>query len=128
MLALDHLGEVHLHVIAQIIEAKLVVGAVCDVTIVGGLALLVVNVVDDDTDRQTQKIVDLAHPARVARGQIIVHRNDMDALARQRIQVNGKRRHKGLAFTGAHFGDLAFMEDHAADKLHVERAHAQHAF
>jgi hypothetical protein len=44
---LDHVLEPILHVVAQIVEAKLVVGAVGDVGVVGGLALLVVQAVDD---------------------------------------------------------------------------------
>jgi hypothetical protein len=35
--------------------------------------------------------------------------------------------HQGLAFTGAHFGDHAFVQGHAADQLHVEVAHAHDA-
>jgi hypothetical protein len=38
--------------------------------------------------------------------------------------VNGDQR---LAFAGAHLGDLAAVEDDAADQLHVEVAHVEEA-
>ncbi|MNN55263.1 hypothetical protein D3C81_1701290 [compost metagenome] len=51
----------------------------------------------------------------------------MDALAFQRVQVDRQRGHQGLAFTGAHFGDLAQVQHHAADQLDIVVAHAEHA-
>ena len=51
----------------------------------------------------------------------------MNALARQRIEVRRQGRHEGLALAGAHLGDLALVQRHAADQLHVEMAHAQRA-
>jgi hypothetical protein len=51
----------------------------------------------------------------------------MHPLAGDRIQVHGQRRGQGLALAGAHFGDLAVVQDHAADQLGVEMAHAEHA-
>jgi len=46
--ALDHVLHAILHVVAQIVEAELVVGAVGDVAVVGLLALLVVEAMHDD--------------------------------------------------------------------------------
>ncbi len=51
----------------------------------------------------------------------------MHAVARQRVEVAGERGDERLAFTGLHLGDLAVVEDHAADELHVEVAHAERA-
>ena len=51
----------------------------------------------------------------------------MGTLARQGVQVERERGRKGLAFTGAHLGDLALMQGHAAHQLHVEVAHLEHA-
>jgi hypothetical protein len=47
------------------------------------------------------------------------------AAAGQRIQVHRQRGDERFAFAGAHFADLAVMQDHAADQLHVEVAHFQ---
>ena len=51
----------------------------------------------------------------------------MHTLGRKRVEVNRKRCGERLAFAGAHFGDLAVVQNHAADELHVEVAHTQHA-
>ena len=45
--ALDAIGQVELHVVAQVVEPEFVVGAVGDVRVVGRAPLLVLKVVDD---------------------------------------------------------------------------------
>ena len=125
--ALHVVREVELHVVAQVVEAELVVGAVGDVARVGDLAFLVVQVVLDDADRHAEEAVDAAHPLRVAAGQVVVDRDDVDALALERVEVGRQRRDERLALAGLHLGDLAAMEDDAADELDVEVPHVQHA-
>ncbi len=51
----------------------------------------------------------------------------MDALAAECVEVGGSRGHKGLAFTRAHFRDVAHVQGGAAHELHVEVAHAKGA-
>ncbi len=80
----------------------------------------------DHPHAQTQETVDLAHPLGIAAGQVIVHRDDVYALRGQGVQVGGQGRHQRLAFAGAHLGDLAVVQDHAADELDIEMTHAQH--
>ena len=63
----------------------------------------------------------------VAVGQVVVDGDDVDALAFERVQVSGQGSDQGLAFTGAHFGDFAAVQDDAADQLHVEVAHVEEA-
>src|SRR5690606_40332274 len=101
--------------------------AVGDVAGIGCTALIVVEAVLDDTDGQTEEVVELAHGFGVTGGKIIVHRHDMHALAVKRIEVDRQGRHQRLAFTGAHFGNAAFVQNHAANQLHVVRTHAEHA-
>ena len=125
--ALHVVRELELHVVAEIVEAELVVGAVGDVGRVGRLALLVVEIVLDDADGHAEEAVDLAHPLRVAAGQVVVDGDDVDALAFERIEVGGQRRDQRLALAGLHLGDLAFVEHRAADQLHVEVPHVQDA-
>ena len=86
-------------------------------------ARVVIDVRHDDADRHAEELVDLPHPLAVAAGEIIVDGDDMDALAGQRVEVAGQRRDERLAFTGAHFGDLAVMQDHAAHQLYIKVAH-----
>jgi hypothetical protein len=78
---LDVVREVELHVVAQVVEAELVVGPVGDVAGVGGLPLGDRSVVLDDADRHAEEAVDPAHPFRVAAGEVVVDGDDVDALA-----------------------------------------------
>ena len=48
-------------------------------------------------------------------------------MASQGVQVGRQGRHQGLALPGAHLGDLALVQRHAADQLHVEVTHPQGA-
>ena len=125
--ALDHVLEPVLHVVAQIVEAVFVVGAVGDVARIGFLALGIVEAVDDDTGGHAEEAVDLPHPFGVAPGEIVVDGDDVDALAGQRVEVDRQRRHQRLAFAGLHLGDVAFVQHHAADQLHVEMPLAEGA-
>ena len=43
------------------------------------------------------------------------------------FEVDRQGRHQRLALAGAHLGDLAVVERHAADQLDVEVAHLQRA-
>jgi len=125
--ALRHLVQRVLHVVAQIVEAVLVVGAVGDVAGIGGAALLVVEAVDDDARRHAELGVDAAHPAGVAAGEVVVHRDDVDALAFKRVEIDGQGGDQRLAFARLHLRDRAFVQHHAADQLGVEMALAERA-
>ena len=127
MPALHHLAKFVLHIIAQIIEAEFIVGAVGDVGRVCLPTLVIVEPVHDDAHAHAQKLVDAPHPFRIATGQVIVDCDDVNALARERVQVSGHRRHKRLALARAHFGDVASVQHHAANHLHVEMALAERA-
>ena len=125
--ALHAVAQVKFHVVAQVVEAELVVGPVGHVAGIGFAALTVVQVVDDDSDRQPQHFVELPHPLGVAAGQVVVHRDNVDALALQRVEVGGQGGDQGLAFAGLHFGDFTLMQDPAADQLHIKVAHVEGA-
>ncbi len=123
MSALDPVVPVARHVVAQVVEAELVVGAVGDVAGVGGAALREVHGVLDAADRQTEGREDLPHPLAVALREVVVHRDQVDAAPGQRVQVDGQRRDEGLALAGRHLRDLALVEDDRPRKLHVEGDH-----
>ena len=122
---LDHLLARIFHIVAQVIEAELVVRAVGDVRPVGVAPLLVGEVGDDHPDRHAEEAVDLAHPVGVAAGEIVVDGDDVDALALERVQIDGERRDQGLALAGLHLGDFAAVERDAADQLDVIMALAE---
>ena len=81
----------------------------------------------DDADGQAEEAVDLAHPLGVAAGEVVVDRDDVDALAGERVEVDRQRRDERLAFAGPHLGDRALVQHHAADELDVEMALAEGA-
>ena len=125
--ALDHVFLIQGHVVTQIVEAHLVVGAVGDVAGIGFAALFIGQAVDDQAHLQAEEAVHLSHPLAVAAGEIVVHRDDVDAFAGQGVEVGRQDRDKGLAFTGLHLGDAPLVKDDAADDLDREGLHAQHA-
>ena len=125
--ALHHLGALVLHVVAQIVEAELVVGAVGDVAGIGRAALLVGDAVDDDAGGQAEERIDAAHPFGVALGEVVVDGDDMHALAFERVEIDRQRGDQRLAFASAHLGDGAGVQHHAADQLYVKRPQAERA-
>ena len=115
------------HIVAQIVKAELGVRAVGDVASVGGDLLLVGLHVLQHADGHSTGLVDRHHPLGVTLGQVVVDRDHMDTLTGERVEDDRKGAGEGLAFTGLHLGDLAAMEDHAADQLDVEMAHLHRA-
>ena len=83
MAALHHVLDPVLHVVAQIVEAELVVGAVGHVAGIGRLALRIFEPVHDHPDGQPEEAVDLAHPLGVALGEVVVDGDDMHAACRR---------------------------------------------
>ena len=121
--ALEPVFEPERHVVPQVVEAELVVGAVDDVGLVrlpfdfGVLPRL------DHADRHAEGLVDRAHPARVPAGKVIVDGDDVDAFPAERVQVGGEDGDHGLALAGAHLRDAPGVHHDAADELHVEVPH-----
>ena len=50
-----------------------------------------------------------------------------DTVARQRVQIGGQSRHQRLALARTHLSDLAVMQGHTAQELHIEMAHSERA-
>src|SRR5208283_4239661 len=125
--ALHAVAQVELHVVAQVVEAELVVGAVGNVRAVGFAPLVVVEVVHDDANRQAEEGVELAHPLRIALGEIVIYGDDVNAAPGERVEIHRQRGNQRFAFTGLHLGDFALMQHDAADELHVEVPHLQDA-
>ena len=115
----------HSHVVTQIVEAELVVGAIGDVAGIGPLPFVRLHARLDGTDRQPEAHVEGAHPLHVAASQIVVDGDDMHPLALERIEVGRQRCHQRLALAGDHFGDRARVQHHAADQLDIVVPHAE---
>ena len=127
MAPLDAIFQPELHVVAQVVEAEFVVGAVSNIGGVGFFAFLVVQVVHNHAHAQPQEAVQAAHPFGVALGQIVVDRNHVHTSASEGVQIARQGSDQGITFTGLHFGDAPGMEHHAANQLHVEMAHVENA-
>jgi hypothetical protein len=115
------------HVVAQVVEPELVVGAVGDVAAVHGAPLDRWLVGQDHADGQAQQPVHPAHPFGVALGEVVVGGHDVDALAGKSVEVRRKDAGQGLALAGPHLGDVAEVQGGAAHDLDVERALAEGA-
>jgi hypothetical protein len=70
--------------------------------------------------------VHATHPLTVAFGQVVVDRDDVDAVAAQGIEVGGQHTGQGLALTGLHLGDVAEVQGGATHHLNVERTLVEH--
>ena len=127
MPALHLLRLLYRHVVAQVVEAELAVRAVGYVAAVGLKTRILGHKGRNDADRQPHAAVDRPHPLRVARGEVVVDRDDVDALPRHRVERDGERRDERLSFARLHLGDVAVVERHASDELLLEVAQAERA-
>ena len=115
------------HVVAQVVEAELRVGAVGDVAGVLGAPECRVVALLDRRDGDAEGVVDRGHPLGVAARQVVVDRDQVDGVAGERVEEDRQRRGQGLALAGLHLRDRARVQDHAADQLHVVVALAERA-
>ena len=115
------------HVVAQVVEAELGVGAVDDVAGVFALPRRVVVALLDRGDADPERVVDRRHPFGVAAGEVVVDGDEVDAVAGERVEEDGEGRGQRLALARLHLGDRAVVQDHAADQLDVEVALADRA-
>ena len=125
--ALHHLALVDDHVVAQVVETELIVRAERHVAAVGELAFGEIHVVGDEPDGEAEEAIEPPHPLAVALREVVIDRDHVDALARERVEVDGQGRDERLALARAHLGDASVVQTHAADELDIEVAHAEHA-
>ena len=114
-----------LHVVAQIVEAELVVGSVSDVAGIHRLPIRRLHLRLDGAHGHAQAAEERAHPLGVAAGEVIIDRDDVHALAVQRVEIRRQGRDQRFALAGDHLGDVAAVQHHAAHELDVEMAHVQ---
>ncbi len=132
------------HVVAQVVEAELVIRAVGDVGVVGfapldGFQVLEARVVAvpvrveaervhrvvfapvlDHSGRQAQEVIDRPHLLQAELRQVVVGGDEVHATPGQRVQVHRQSGGQGLAFARLHLCDLALVQHDPADELHVE--------
>ena len=119
MPALNHVGTLPRHVVAQIIETEFVVRSVGDVSVV----LLATNfwrlVRDDATNCHAERTENTTHQFRLVGREVVVGRDDVNTTSRDRIEVTREGCHEGLTFTGLHFGDVAEVKRGTTHDLNV---------
>ena len=76
---------------------------------------------------EPHEAVHLAHPLAVALGKVVVHGDDVHALAGDGVQIGREDGDERFALAGLHLRDAALVQHDAADELHAEGLHAQHA-
>ena len=115
------------HVVAQVVKAQLVVGAVGDIAGIGLFTLRRTHFGKNDANGKTKPAVHTTHHLRVTLSQVVVNRHDVHALALKRIEVGRQQRGQGLALTGAHLSNVAEVQGGTAHDLHLVVLLIQHA-
>ena len=120
VLALHELFRPCGHVVPQVVEPKLVVGAERHVTLIRLTTRLAVGLVlVDAIDGQSMEFVEGTHPLGVATGEVVVDGHHMNATSREGVEEDGQRGHKGFSFPRLHLRRLAAVEGDASNQLHV---------
>ncbi len=123
----ERVGVEDERVVAQVVEAELVVGAVGDVGGVGGAALVGVGLVAVDHVHGEAVVGEhRLHPLRVALGEVRVDRHDVDAAPGEGVEEDRSDGHEGLALARLHLRDPALVERDPAEHLHVVGHHVPH--
>ena len=113
--------------VAEVVEGELLVRAVGHVAAIRGPPLLRLHPVHDDAHGEPQRAVDRSHPVGIPRGEVVVHRHDVDRDPRQRRRGRRQGRREGLALSGLHLGHEPRQQDPSAQELHVVVALPQRA-
>ncbi len=113
------------HVVAQVVEAVFVVGAVGDVSGISCTLRHGWHVWQVNADGQAKEFKQCTVIFGITLRQIVIDGNNVHAFAAQRVQVSGQGRGQGFTFTGAHLCDATFVEHHAANQLHIKVTHTE---
>mmetsp|Transcript_66101 Transcript_66101/g.157868 ORF Transcript_66101/g.157868 Transcript_66101/m.157868 type:complete len:231 (+) Transcript_66101:2074-2766(+) len=122
-----HLLLSHGEVVAEVVKPKLRVRHVREIAEVVLAALVRRLVRLDQPYREPEEPVDLADVLGIALREVVVHRHDVHALPRKRVEIRREGRHERLALASRHLRKLALLEAKAADQLDVVVPHLEHA-
>ena len=127
MSTLYHSLLVNNHVVTEVVEAKLVVGTVCDVGSVCLTLFVTLLTVNDKTCGKAKEAVYTAHLVRVTLCKVVVNRYDMHALAAECVKVCGQGSNECLTFTCLHLCDTTLVEKNTTDELYLEGTLAENS-
>ena len=115
------------HIVAKVVETKLVVRTECDVGIICGTTLGRVGLgLVDTCHRQAVEHIERSHPLRVTLGEVVVYGHYMHSIAGKGVQEHRKGCHKGLTFTGGHLGYLTLVKHYTTYQLALVVYHIPH--
>ena len=114
-LTLNHLIFINYHVITQVVKAEFIIGTVSNICSIGSFTVGEVHIMHNQTNRQTEELVNTAHILAVAACQIIIDSYNMHALAGQCVQIYRRSSYQSFTFAGTHLGNLAAMQHYATD-------------
>ena len=127
MTALNSLLRIGYHIVSKIVKAHLIVCAVGYVGRVCRPSLVVVELVDYKSYGKTEKAVELAHPLRVAAGEIIVDGYYVNAFSGKSVEVSGQCCDEGFALARFHLGNTTLVKYDTADYLNREVLHIENS-
>ncbi len=111
------------HVVTQVIEAEFVIGSVGDIRVVSGFFCIFVLTMNHGSHGEAKEAVEPTHPFGVTLSQVIVHRYHVHPFSFQCIEVNGQGTNQCFSFSGLHLGNIAFVQYHSSNHLHIEGHH-----
>jgi hypothetical protein len=82
---------------------------------------------DDAPGGHTQSSENAPHQIRLVAGKIIVHRDNVDAPGRDRVQISSEGGNQSLTLTGFHFRDVPEVQSTTTHELNVKVAKAKGA-
>ena len=115
------------HVITKIIKTILVICHVSNITGILLPSFIVFHGVQNHTDSQPQKLMNLSHPLCITLCQIVIDSYNMNSLSFQRIQICRTSRNKSLTFTGSHLRNTTLMQNNTTDQLYPVMLHIQYS-
>ncbi len=124
-LALNFIAKRKGEIVAQIIKTQFIVGRVGNVGVVGSTFFVLRLSGFRYTDCQPKEFVDRPHPVGITLREVFVNRDNMYTIATQCVEIRRQRGNQRLALAGTHFSDVALVQHHAANELHVERSQTQ---
>ena len=127
-ISLYQLLFINYHVVTKVIESKFIIRYICDITSVCCTALFRFHIVKNNTNSQSEKLMNFTHPLSISFCQVVVDCYDVNTFTFQCIQICRKCRNKGLTFTSLHLCDTALMKNDTTNDLYTIMFHTKNSF
>ena len=115
------------HVITKVIESKLIIGNISNITVISCAALFRLHVIQNNTNGQAKESVNLSHLISITFRKVIIDCDNVNTFAFQGIQIGWQCSYKGLTFTSFHLGNTTLVKYDSTDELYFEMLHSQYS-